>query len=180
MELWEKTISRETVFKGRIFTVARDRSQLPDGTVADRELVLHSGGAGILPVDDNGNVTLVRQYRCGVCRVVTEICAGKTEAGEDPRECAVRELSEELGFTADNVIALGHLVPTPAYDSELTYVFLATGIHQTGAHPDTGEFLEHVTMPLSEAVQKVVDGEITDAKTQIALLKAERLLCGKD
>lgn len=180
MELWEKTVSRETVFEGKIFTVARDRSQLPDGSVADRELVLHGGGAGILPVDDEGNVTLVRQYRCGVSRVVTEICAGKTEAGEHPRDCAMRELAEELGLSADSVTDLGHLVPTPAYDSELTYIFLATGIKKTEAHPDAGEFLERVCMPLSEAVGKVLCGEITDAKTQIALLKAERLLCGKD
>lgn len=179
MELWEKTISREKIFEGRVFTVAKDKSQLADGSVADRELVLHAGGAGILPVDNDGNITLVRQYRCGVSRVMTEICAGKMEQGEDPRACALRELEEELGFIAGEVTSLGYLTPTPAYDSELTYIFLARNLTVTDAHLDEGEFLERVTMPLCEAVKMVMSGELTDAKTQIAVLKAERIINGE-
>ena len=180
MELKETRISREIIFEGKIFTVAKDVSRLADGREAPRELVLHVGGAGILPVDSEGNVTLVRQYRCGAEDCLTEICAGKLEEGEDPKECAVRELKEELGITANTITDLGFLNPTPAYDSEKTYIFLATDITEGENKLDDGEFLEIVKMPLDKAVQKVMDGTLTDAKTQIALLKAERLLRGKD
>lgn len=180
MELNEKRISREIIFEGRVFSVANDINELADGRQARREIVLHNGGAGILPVDDKGNVTLVRQYRCGVCSVMTEICAGKTEKGEDALECAKRELKEELGISAKTVTPLATIAATPAYDSEIIYVFLATDLEYVGQSLDDGEFLEIVKMPLSQAVQMVMDGQITDSKTQIALLKAERILCGKD
>ena len=180
MELKEQSVSREIIFDGRIFKVAKDKSRLPDGKLADRELVLHTGGAGILPVDDEENIMLVRQYRCGVAKLMLEICAGKLEAGEDPVSCAKRELSEELGITAKCVKSLAHLEPTPAYCGEITYIFLATGLTFSQPHLDEGEFLEFVKMPLSEAVDKVMNGEITDGKTQIAILKAERILGGKN
>ena len=179
MQLFEKQISREVIFKGKIFTVARDINELSDGKQAPRELVLHSGGAGILPVDSNGNVTLVKQYRCGVSGVMTEICAGKLEKGEDPKECAIREMVEELGFTARNVVSLGSFAPTPAYDSEITYIYLATDLEYVGQKLDDGEFLEIVKMPLCDAVEAVMNGTVSDGKTQIAILKAERLLNGK-
>ncbi len=179
MDIFEKQLSREIIFKGKIFTVARDINELANGNKAPRELVLHSGGAGILPVDSDGNVTLVRQYRCGVGEMFTEICAGKLEVGEDPLECAKREMIEELGFTAKNVISLGSFAPTPAYDSEITYIFLATDLEYIGQQLDEGEFLEIIKMPLSDAVNAVMDGTIADGKTQIAVLKAERLLNGK-
>ncbi len=180
MELFEKQISREVIFEGRVFTVAKDVNELADGRQAPRELVIHSGGAGILPIDEDGNVTLVKQYRCGAGKVCLEMCAGKREKDEDPKECAVRELKEELGFEAENVISLGTLIPTPAYDTEVIYIYLATGLKNVGAALDDGEFLETLTMPLDKALELVVAGEIDDAKTQIALLKAERLLNGKN
>lgn len=180
MELFEKQISREIIFEGHVFTACKDVNELADGRRANRELVLHNGGAGILPVDENGNVTLVKQFRCGAGKVCLEICAGKREKGEDPKECAVRELTEELGFVADSVQSLGTLIPTPAYDTEVIYIYLATELKYVGAKPDDGEFLETVTMSLDEAVGLVMSGEIDDAKTQIALLKAKRLLDGKN
>lgn len=180
MELCEKRKSRQVIFEGRVFSVAKDVNILADGREAPREMVLHSGGAGILPVDKDGNVTLVRQYRCGPEKICLEICAGKREKGEDPKECAVRELKEELGFTAASVKSLGTLIPTPAYDTEKIYIYLATELENVGASLDDGEFLETVTMPLDEAVELVMSGEIDDAKTQIALLKAKRLFNGKN
>ena len=182
MDITEKRISREIIFEGRVFTVAKDVNELPDGRLAPREIVLHNGGAGILPIDSEGNVTLVRQYRCGVGKVYLEICAGKTEKGENPKDCAVRELREELGLVADTVTSLGALGATPAYDSEIIYIYLATGLTEVGQELDDGEFLEIVKMPLKEAFYMVNDGRIEDAKTQIAILKAytQRLLNGKD
>ncbi len=179
MKLFEKRKSRELIFEGKIFTVACDVNELANGREAPRELVLHSGGAGILPVDCDGNVTLVKQYRCGVAGVLTEICAGKLEKGEDPKACAVREMEEELGISAKNVVSLGSFAPTPAYDSEITHIFLATDLEYVGQKLDDGEFLEIVKMPLEDAVKAVMAGSISDGKTQIAILKAERLLDGK-
>jgi len=179
MELSEKQLTREVIFEGRIFTVTRDVVELGDKTKATRELILHHGGAGVLPVDGDGNVSLVKQYRSGVSQVVTEICAGKLEAGENPLECAKRELAEELGIVAKNIVSIGEFVPTPAYLSEITYLYLATDLDFVGQNLDEDEFLEIVKMPLSEAVSLVMNGTISDGKTQIAILKAERLLNGK-
>ena len=179
MELLEKQLSRETIFEGKIFTVVRDEVKLPNSKNALRELVLHNGGAGVVPVDDDGNIMLVRQYRSGVRQVLTEICAGKLEKGEHPLECAKREMQEELGLVAKNIVSLGAFTPTPAYDSEITYLFLATDLEYVGQELDTDEFLEIVKMPLDEAVSCVMNGEICDGKTQIAILKAKRLINGK-
>lgn len=179
MKLSEKTLSRDIIFEGKVFTVARDTVELEDGSRVFRELVLHNGGAGILPVDEDGNVTFVRQHRAGAGRVTTEICAGKLEAGEDPRECALRELSEELGLEAREVISLGVMEPTPAYDSERTYIFLARGLSQVERHPDEGEFIDIVSMPFKDALKAVFDGTLTDGKTQLAVLRAQRELYGK-
>lgn len=175
MHLTEKTLEREIIYNGKIFTVARDKVELEDGSKSVRELVLHHGGAGILPISEDGTVTLVRQYRSGAATQLTEICAGKLEEGEDARECAIRELREELGMTACKVVSLGTIVPTPAYDSEVISIFLATGLSETDRELDEGEFVDIVKMPLEKALELVMSGEITDAKTQIALLKAEKL-----
>ncbi len=179
MELFETKLNRKIEFKGKIFTVETGENRLADGTVAKRERVIHNGGAAILPVDKNGEITLVEQYRCGVEQVLLEICAGKTEVGENPKDCAVRELKEELGIVAKNVTDLGTLVPTPAYDSEVIYIYLATELKYVGQKLDEGEFLNIKKLPLKKAVELVLDGSITDSKTQIAILKAERILNGK-
>ena len=113
MHLSEKTLSRNIIYEGKVFTAALDSVELEDGSTASRELVLHPGGAGILPVDDEGNITLVRQFRAGAGCVLTEICAGKLEKGENPETCALRELSEELGLKAGRVIPLGFMEATP-------------------------------------------------------------------
>ncbi len=179
MHLSEKITNREIIFDGKIFTVARDDVLLENGQSAFRELVIHNGGAGILPVDNECNVTLVRQYRSGVAKKMTEICAGKLEKGESPFDCAVRELEEELGLKAKNVIELGTIAATPAYDSEIIYIYLATELESVPSHTDDGEFLDVIKMPLSDALDLVMLGELEDAKTQIAILKAERILNGK-
>lgn len=180
MRLTEKTITRDIIYEGKIFTVIKDLVELPDESHAGREVIIHAGGAGILPVDENNDVTLVRQYRAGASEVLTEICAGKLEKGEDPQSCAIRELEEELGLKASTVTPLGYIYPTPAYDSERTYIFLAQGITPVSSHPDRDEFVEPVKMHFDKAVKAVCDGTITDAKTQIAVLRAERILSGKD
>ena len=172
MHLHEEILERETIFEGKVFTVVKDVVKLEDGGKSYRELVLHNGGAGILPIWEDGTVTLVKQYRSGVASQMVEICAGKLEKGENPIDAAVRELEEELGIVADKIEFLGDIAPTPAYDSEIISIYVATGLRQKERKLDEGEFVDVATLSLNEAAELVMDGEITDAKTQIAILKA--------
>ncbi|MGM9647986.1 MAG: NUDIX hydrolase [Eubacteriales bacterium] len=178
-QLYEKELSREYPFRGKIFDVAVCRAELPDGTAVRRDVVCHSGGVCVLPLDENGMVTMVRQYRYGVGTVTLEIPAGKLEVGEDPLEAVMRELSEETGYTADEIIPLHIDYSSPAILSEVIYIYLARGLHGGKQHLDEDEFLETRRYPLSELVEMVMAGEIADGKTQIAILKAARMLEGK-
>ena len=178
-ELMEKEISREIVFSGKIFKIAKCKALIQD-KVVDREIMLHSGGVGVLPIDEKGNVLLVQQYRYGASEFLWEIPAGKLEYGEDPYECAVRELKEETGCSAGSIKCLGKLNPSPAIMSEIIYIYLATDLKKGEMALDADEFLAVETVPFEKAVDMVLSGEITDAKTQIALLKAEKLLKRKN
>lgn len=167
----ETMLESKEIFNGRVIRVTVDKVQLEDGTTSTREIVHHHGGACILPVDADGSVTMVRQFRYAFGEEIWELPAGKLEPGEDPFESAKRELSEECGLSADNYIDLGVVYPTVGYDSEKIYLWAATGLHKGGQHLDAGEFLDVVRMPFAEALQKVLHGEIKDSKTQIGLMK---------
>ena len=176
MELKETTVLEETVYECPIFTVTQGKVKLPDGNTAPRNRVIHNGGCGVLPVDADRNVLLVEQYRYGIGKITLEIPAGKLEAGEVPEQCAQRELSEEVGGETDSLESLGILAATPAYDSEIIYIYLARNCRFGGIHLDEDEFLQVHKLPLSKAVEMVFSGEIIDSKTQIALLKADKIL----
>ena len=167
----ETMLESREIFNGRVIRVTVDKVQLEDGTTSTREIVHHHGGACVLPVDADGSVTMVRQFRYAFGEEIWELPAGKLEADEDPFEAAKRELSEECGLTADNFIDLGVVYATVGYDSEKIYLWAATGLHKGGQHLDAGEFLDVVRMPFAEALQKVLHGEIKDSKTQIGLMK---------
>jgi len=175
-KLFEKELSREYVFKGRIFDAALCRAELPDGSKVSREVICHSGGVCVLPLDADGMVTMVRQFRYGVQDVTLEIPAGKLEKGEDPLEAAIRELSEETGYSADEIIPLHIDYSSPAILSEIIYIYLARGLHGGKAHLDEGEFLSVERYHISELAEMVMQGKITDGKTQIAILKTARIL----
>ncbi len=174
--LIETTLSRHTAFQGRLLRLRVDEARLPDGTTAGREVVEHPGGVGVIALTDEGEVLLVRQFRYPYGEVLLEIPAGKRELEEDPLTTGKRELEEETGYQADTFTPLGTVYPTPGYCDEVIYLYLATGLHATQAHPDQGEFLEVQRMPLEQLVQLALDGKLPDAKTQIAALKAA-LLC---
>lgn len=178
MDLEEKQLSREEVYSGPVFTVTRDEVLLPDGKKGRRDLVHSSGGVVILPLDGEGNVTLVRQFRYAHGRVLLEAVAGKLEKGEEPFAAAQRELREETGFTAEKWDFLGAIETSPGFLTEKLYLYLARGLTGGTMDLDEGEFLEPVRCPLEEAAAMAADGRLSDAKTLAVLLRAGRLLKG--
>ena len=176
MHLEEKTLSSEQKFDGKVVKLFVDQVELENGEKTFREVIKHPGGVCILPLDGDNNVLMVRQFRYPSHKVLLEIPAGKMEYGEDHRECGLRELKEETGCTCDEFTYLGNLIPTPAYDTEVIYMYLARGLHSGEQKLDEDEFLEVEKIPLDKAVEMVMNNEIADAKTQIALLKTKQLL----
>lgn len=176
MDCTETTLRREDIYSGRIITVHRDTVALPDGRESLREIVEHPGGVTVLPLDADGAVWCVRQFRYAYGEMLLELPAGKLEDGEAPLECAKRELSEETGFTADEYISLGALWPSPGYCRETIYLYLARSLHAGRQHLDEGEFLNVERHTLDELADMAMDGSLRDAKTVAAVLKAKRLL----
>ena len=168
-------LSTETVFKGKIFDITVDRVELEDGNEARRDVLLHSGGVCVVPVTDSGNVVLVRQFRYPFGEVTAEVPAGKLERGEDSALCGRRELLEETGYECSELIFLGEFYPTPAYNTEITYMYMAKGLSHKTQSLDEGEFLDVIELSLEEAVKMIMHNEIKDGKTQTALLKAAYL-----
>ncbi|MGN1031484.1 MAG: NUDIX domain-containing protein [Butyricicoccaceae bacterium] len=169
MELAEKTVSKDYKFRGHIMTVRVDQALLPNGEPCVREVCEHPGGVGILPLDEDGNVTLVRQFRYPYGEIILEIPAGKMDQGpEGHLACGIRELAEETGLIADEMIYLGEIWPSPGFMDERLYLYCAKGLKQGETHPDEDEFVEVVKMPFSELKERILSGEIKDAKTVAA------------
>lgn len=173
-----RLLTTESIFKGLVFEVDRDRLREANGLEIVREVVRHKGGAGALPVFDDGSVALVRQYRHPTGGDLLEIPAGKLEAGETPLECAAREVEQEIGWRAGRIEKLCEFYTTPGFCEEKLYVYLATELEPSTQQLDEDEFVEVVYLPLAEAVQMALRGEIEDSKTLIALLWAARLFNG--
>ena len=171
MHLEEKTLSSEQKFDGKIVKLYVDSVELEDGKKSSREVIKHPGGVCVLPMDEEGNVLFVRQFRYPHKKVLLEIPAGKLEYGENPSECGIRELKEETGCTCDRYEYLGSLIPTPAYCGEVIHMYLARGLHYGEQKLDSGEFLDIEKIPLDRAVEMIMNNEIEDSKTQIAVLK---------
>lgn len=179
LELREIPLSDETVFEGILIDVSHMQVKLPNGKTAAREIVHHKGGAAVVAIDADENIYMVRQHRVAVGEVTLEIPAGKLEAyGADPYESAVRELEEETGLRAECVELLTSAIPTPGYCTELLGIYMATGLSQHEDHPDPDEFLHVIKLPLKEAMERVMTGELRDAKTIIGILMAWQKLHG--
>jgi len=179
--LRETFLSSRVIYPGKIIRVETWQVRLPDGGTALREIVRHNGAAAIVPVDAEGNVTLVRQHRVAVGRFTWEIPAGKLDSpGEDPFHAAKRELEEETGLQAESWRLLNRIDTTPGFCNEQIAIYLATGLSQHPAHPDADEFLGLVKMPLGEAVAHCMAGDFHDSKTVIGLLMAHQALCAGD
>lgn len=176
MHLREDTVSSELIFDGKVVKLYKDEARLEDGSVVSRELIKHPGGVCVVPIDQEGNVYLVKQFRYPFQTQLIEIPAGKLEYGEDPEQCGLRELKEEAGAECGRFDYLGKLYPTVAYDSEIIYMYLARDLSFGERDLDDDEFLDVFKVPFEKAVEMVMSGEILDSKTQLAILKAKMMI----
>lgn len=174
----EKKISSEEIYNGKVVKLSVDSVELDNGFKTKREVIHHPGGVCIVALDDEENVFFVEQFRYPFNAALTEIPAGKLEYGENPEECGKRELKEEIGAEAESFEYLGKLYPTVAYDTEIIYMYLARGLSFGEQDLDEGEFLDVKKMPLEKAVKMVMNDELNDSKTQLAILKAYNKIRG--
>jgi len=175
--LRETQVSSEDIFDGLILHVKKDEVALPNGARAYRELIRHIGAVCVIPVTENNEVIVERQYRYPIDRVITEIPAGKLDSRDEDRLSAIqRELREETGYTAEEWIPLGDFHPAPAYSDEYISMYMARGLRAGDRHLDADEFLDVFRVPLKDLVEDVMAGRISDAKTQTCVLKAARML----
>jgi ADP-ribose pyrophosphatase len=175
--LREVKTGSEEIFNGVILHVQRDTVRLPNGNETVREVIRHIGAVCVIPVLENGDVIMERQYRYPLDRVILEIPAGKLDsAGENRLSAIRRELSEETGYTADEWTEIGDFHPAPAYSDEFITMYLARKLRKGDRHLDADEFLDVYTVPLKDLVEDVMAGKISDAKTQVCILKAARIL----
>ena len=172
--LIEEKITSQPLFKGKLLYAICDTVRLPDGSEATREYIKHPGAVLIIPQLPDGRLLLERQFRYPLDRVFIEFPAGKLEIGEDPLLCAQRELLEETGYSAASWEFLGVLHPIISYTDEEIKIYLAKDLTAGEKQLDEGEFLESITLSMSELVTGVLDGSITDAKTVSGIFWAQQ------
>ncbi|WP_287152764.1 NUDIX hydrolase [Candidatus Solincola tengchongensis] len=174
-----RLLERRTVFEGKVVRLYLDRVRLPDGREAEREVVLHWGAVGMVPVDGEGKVVLVRQYRHATGEALLEIPAGKLTPEEEPLSCAERELMEEVGYRAGRWVHLASFYTSPGFSNEMLHLYLALDLEEGEASPEEDEFLEVASVPLGHALELVKRGEIKDSKTVAGLALAALHLEGR-
>ena len=174
-DLKESTISTTVVYKGDFLDVRQDEVLLPNGETAAREWINHPGAVVIVPILPNGEIALIKQFRYAAGSEFIELPAGKLDAGEDPEECALRELEEEIGYRANKIKFLANIHPAIGFTNEIMGVFLAENLEKTEHNRDKDEFLEIVPTTLTEALNLVWENKITDVKSIIGLLWLQKI-----
>jgi ADP-ribose pyrophosphatase len=177
--LKETLLSSELLLQGSFLQVKRDTVRLPDGKQATREYVVHPGAVVVVPLLDNGDVVLERQFRYPVGQVMIELPAGKLDAGEDPLLCGLRELQEETGYTASEWAYAGLMHLAIAYSTEVIHIYFARGLRIGARQLDAGEFLDVFTAPAQQLLDWCMDGTVTDAKTLTCSVHLANHLSGK-
>lgn len=167
---------REVTYTARAFKIEKLQVALPDGREGTYDLVSHVGSVTILPVDDEGNIYFVKQYRIGPEQILLELPAGTLNAGESPMHCAERELKEETGMAADTFITLGDMYLAPGYASEHMHLFLARNLYPSPAKADDDEFIQVEKIPVRKAYAMAASNEIHDSKTLAIMLLARPYL----
>lgn len=175
--LRETQLMAGEIFHGKLLHVRKDTVRLPNGSTATREMIVHVGAVCVVPVTEDGQVYVERQFRYPLGQVITEIPAGKLDGDtEDILEAAKRELREETGLTAEHWTELGLYYPAAAYSDEVITMYLAQGLHRGAQALDTDEFLDVELVPLAALVEDIMAGKVPDGKTQVAVLKAAEML----
>ena len=175
--LKEKTIRTKIVYKGTFLTLNNDKVLLPNGNISTREWIKHPGAVCCIPILPDGKIGLIKQYRYAVKRQMIEIPAGKLDQNEIPERCALRELEEETGYKADKLTFLTNIHPAIGFTDEIMWLYLAENLVKTEQNLDSDEFLSLFPTELDKAVDMVWKGKITDMKTIIGILWAQRILC---
>ncbi len=165
-----EVVSSKEIYKGGIFTIKQDVITLPNGKNATRDILLHNGASAVLPIDNNGNIILVRQHRHPVNDFVLEMPAGKLELNEDPKECAIRELEEEIGYKSNDFSFMFKTYIAVGYSSEVIHIYLAKDLVKTKQNLDEDEFLDIEVYSLEKALEMINDGTILDSKTIASIL----------
>jgi len=171
-----KLLESRELYRGKIIDLFVDRVKLPNGNVCELEMIRHPGAAAVVPVDADRNVVLVRQYRYAASGWLYEIPAGKLDEGEDPAVCAAREIEEEVGLRPGRLIPMGWIWTTPGFTDERISLYLATELVPSKQSLQPDEVLSVERMPFDEAVDLARRGEIRDAKSVCALLRAVHFL----
>ena len=172
--LKEKTIQTKTVHEGTFLTLNSDKVLLPNGNTSTREWIKHPGAVCCIPILPDGKIGLIKQYRYAVKEQMIEIPAGKLDQNEKPEKCALRELEEEIGYKANKLTLLANIHPAVGFTDEKMWLYLAEDLVKTKQSLDADEFLEIIPTKLNEAVDMVWSGKITDVKTIIGILWAQR------
>jgi len=162
----------KNVYSGRVFDVRQDQVRLPNGKTMQLDIVDHPGAVVIVPVDSDGKIWLIRQYRHAAGKDLLELPAGVVEAGENFEEGALRELREEIGMTAGKIQKIGEFYIAPGYSTEYLFIYLACELRPDPLPGDEDEFIQVVPMPADQAIALAQTGQIPDAKTLAALLLA--------
>jgi ADP-ribose pyrophosphatase len=162
----------QPIHEGRVFRLQKENITLPNGVTLNIDIIRHPGASAIVPMSDEGEVVLIRQYRHATGGFIWEIPAGTLEKGEPPLACARRELVEETGFSAQVFYKLGEIVPVPGYSDERIHLFMAKGLRPASQNLDRDELLDVHKVPFNEAINMIKRGEIVDGKSIAGLLLA--------
>lgn len=175
MDLTEKTLSSQMIHRGKIVNLRVDSVELPNGKIGTREVVEHAGAVAVVPITENGEIIMVRQYRYPVEEILWEIPAGKLDQGETPEHCVRRELLEETGAIAANIYKIFSFYSSPGFSNEVLHIYGAENLTYQEQKLDEDEFVEVERVPLERAVQMINEGRIKDAKTIVGILAIKNL-----
>ena len=176
MIIQEKTISSDRIYTGKVISLKVDTVEIDNKGYKKREIVEHPGAVAIVAITEDNKVVLVKQFRKPIEQVIWELPAGKLEIGESPKECAIRELKEETGYSAKNLKLLHKFFTSAGFSNQKIYIFLATGLIKGEPDFDDDEFIEKYEIDINEAQNMVIKNEIEDAKTSIGILLAKELI----
>jgi len=172
----EKTMKTEKIYEGKILSLRIDTVELPDKKYSKREIIEHPGAVAIVPITEEGEVVFVKQFRKAVESVLLEIPAGKLEVGEEPLNCAIRELKEETGYTSNDLKCIAEFYTSPGFSNEKLYLFLAKGIEAGESEPECDEYIDILKIKVEKLLEMINSGEIVDSKTLIGILMAKDYL----